>query len=302
MAGPAYIWDEWRFEPTECRLMRDEVIVPMPAKTLDLLATLLRRAPRLVTKEEILAAVWPDAAVEEGNIAFHIAALRKTLDAGDGPSAIETVRGRGYRFVQDVAILQLPPTDAVQQRIVEPPSPVPSQPPVAPSPPPRRRTRWWTLAAAAILVAALVVTAVVQWRPAEWSVVVMPFTVVDSVEGAALVPGLAQYIVLELETSGIRAHALTSGPGGEQPRDTGSSAGAASVLTGTLQRSSGGWRVSVQMDRASDGRREWNWVFDVSEDEQRPTVGEDDLRSRIQGLIAEHLAAGLQRRLAAGLN
>ena len=40
------MWDQWRFEPTECRLMRDGAVVPMRAKTLDLLATLLRRARR----------------------------------------------------------------------------------------------------------------------------------------------------------------------------------------------------------------------------------------------------------------
>jgi DNA-binding winged helix-turn-helix (wHTH) protein len=119
MAGPAYQWGHWRFEPSECRLLRDGEVVPLQAKSLDLLFTLLRRAPRLVTKEEILAAVWADAIVEEGNIAFHIAALRKVLDESAGPSAIETVRGRGYRFVPDVAVVQLPPTENIKPVIVE---------------------------------------------------------------------------------------------------------------------------------------------------------------------------------------
>ncbi len=292
MPGPAYIWDKWRFEPTECRLMRDDALVPMPAKTLDLLATLLRRAPRLVTKEEILTAVWPDAAVEEGNIAFHIAALRKILDAGDGPSAIENVRGRGYRFVHDVAILQLPPTDAVQQRIAQPPPAAAHQP--------RRRALWPALSVAGILVAALVLTAIMRGRQAEWSVVVMPFTVVDSVEGAGLVPGLAQYIVLELEKTGIRAQALAGGPTGEQPGDAGARLGADAVLMGTLQQTPAGWRVSVELARTSDGSREWTWVFDVANDADRPTgAGPDDVRSRLQGAIGGRIASGLQRRLAA---
>lgn len=292
MPGPAYIWDKWRFEPTECRLMRDGAIVPMPAKTLDLLATLLRRAPRLVTKAEILDAVWPDAAVEEGNIAFHIAALRKILDAGDGPSAIENVRGRGYRFVRDVAILQLPPTDTVQPRIIQ------SQP--AAQHKPRRRAPWPALAVAGILVAALVLTAVMRWRPAEWSVVVMPFNVVDSVAGEGLEPGLAQYIVLQLEKTGIRARALTGGPTGEQPLDAGARLGADAVLMGTLQQTPAGWRVSVELERTSDGRREWTWVFEVANDADRPTgAGPDDVRSRLQGAIGGRIASGLQRRLAA---
>lgn len=295
MPGPAYAWDKWRFEPTECRLIRDGAIVPMPAKTLDLLATLLKRAPQLVTKAEILNAVWPDAAVEEGNIAFHIAALRKILDAGDGPSAIENVRGRGYRFVRDVAILQLPPTDTVQPRIVQP------QP--AAQHKPRWRALWPALAVAGILVAALVLTAVMRWRPAEWSVAVMPFTVVDSVAGEGLEPGLAQYIVLQLEKAGIRAQAVAGGPTGEQPRDAGARLGADAVLMGTLQQTPAGWRVSVELERTSDGRRDWTWVFEVANDADRPTgAGPDDVRSRLQGAIAGRIAAGLQRRLAAGID
>ncbi|MDP3716664.1 MAG: winged helix-turn-helix domain-containing protein [Acidobacteriota bacterium] len=293
MAGPAYIWDEWRFEPTECRLMRNDATVPMPAKTLDLLATLLRRAPRLVTKEEILTAVWPDAAVEEGNIAFHVAALRKVLDTGDGPSVIENVRGRGYRFVHDVAILQLPLTDAVQQRIVQPPPVARHQA--------RRRALWPALAVAGLLVVALVMTAVMRGRPAEWSVVVMPFTVVDSDEGAEFVPGLAQYIVLELEKSGIRAQARTGGLRGEQPRDTAMRLGADAALMGTLRQTPAGWQVAVELARSSDGRREWTWVFEVATDANRPAgAGPDDVRSRLQGTIGGRIAAGLQHRLAAG--
>ncbi len=295
MPGPAYVWDKWRFEPTECRLMRGAAIVPMPAKTLDLLATLLRRAPRLVTKEEILTAVWPDAAVEEGNIAFHIAALRKILDAGDGPSVIENVRGRGYRFVRDIAIRQLPPTDTVQQRIVQPPPAAPHQP--------RRRALWPALAVAGILVVALALTVVMRGRPAEWLVVVMPFTVVDSAAGAALVPGLAQYVALQLEKTNIRGQALTGGPRGELPQDAGARLGADAVLMGTLQQTPAGWRVSVELARTSDGSREWTWVFEVANDADRPTgAGPDDVRSRLQDAIGGRIASGLQRRLAAGID
>lgn len=272
--------------------MRDGALVPLPAKTLDLLATLLGRAPRLVTKDEILAAVWPDAAVEEGNIAFHIAALRRVLDAGGGPSAIETVRGRGYRFVHGVAIVQLPPADALQQHLVQPPPAVPLEP--------RQRARWPGLAVAALLVAALAVTAVMRGRQAESSVAVMPFTVVDSAEGAGLIPGLAQYIALQLEKSGIHAQAPVDGRRGEPPRDAGARLDADAVLTGRLEPTPAGWQVSVELVRTSDGSREWTWVFEVANDVDRPTpgTGPDDVRSRLQGAIGGRIAEGLQRRLA----
>ena len=150
MGGPIYAWGPFRFEPTECRLLRDDAPVSLPAKTLDLLATLLRRAPRLVTKEEILTTVWPNAVVEEGNIAFHVAALRKVLDATDQPSTIETVRGRGYRFVHPFSLQQMEPTEEFRKSMIAQ---------LDPGPKPQDRT-WMVVAAVAGAVA---VIALVLW-------------------------------------------------------------------------------------------------------------------------------------------
>ena len=68
--------------------------VPVGARAYDLLLTLIDNANRVVTKDELLEAVWPGLVVEEGNIAVQIAALRKLL----GPEAIATIPGRGYQF------------------------------------------------------------------------------------------------------------------------------------------------------------------------------------------------------------
>lgn len=101
--GLVFSWDGWSFEPAEWRLLNSVgEPVQLPNKTLDLLALLLDRSPGLVGKDEILSRVWGDAVVEEGNIAFHVASLRKALDRDAATSCIETVRGRGYRFVADV--------------------------------------------------------------------------------------------------------------------------------------------------------------------------------------------------------
>lgn len=283
MAGPAYIWNQWRFEPTECRLMRDGAHVPLPAKTLDLLATLLKRAPRLVTKEEILTAVWPDAAVEEGNIAFHIAALRKVLDAGDGPSAIETVRGRGYRFVHEVGILQLPPTDEVQRHIVEP------RPPASSPASPTRAAR----ISRATVIAAIVSTIVIAGSLAAWyrmqtappAIAVQAFDIISPGPGQENFPdGLSTYLTTKLQLAGIKMASRDS---------------AQAVLSGQLHPTANGFRVDVQLIGAGDSARLWDWSFEVSNDEERPSpgTGPDDVRSRIQGIISARVASGLQRRL-----
>lgn len=114
MAKEVFEWGGWTFEPAEWRLLAaDGTPVPLPNRTLDLLALLLDRAPSLVTKDEILTHVWRDSVVEEGNIAFHIAALRKAIDCDDS-SCIETVRGRGYRFVAPVTRMESAPVSPVQ--------------------------------------------------------------------------------------------------------------------------------------------------------------------------------------------
>jgi DNA-binding winged helix-turn-helix (wHTH) protein len=77
--------------------------VHVPSKTFDVLAALLQRAGRLVTKRQLLECVWGDVCVEPGIRTVHVAALRKLLGESIGEARfIETVSGYGYRFVADV--------------------------------------------------------------------------------------------------------------------------------------------------------------------------------------------------------
>jgi TolB-like protein len=89
---------------------RDEhgLFVPLSIGTrpLDVLSVLVERAGELVTKEEILTAVWRRSVVENANLTVQIAALRRVLDQNrpDG-SCIQTVAARGYRFLPAVTRL-----------------------------------------------------------------------------------------------------------------------------------------------------------------------------------------------------
>ena len=87
---------------------RDEhgVFAPlvMGSRALDILRVLLERPGELVSRAEIISAVWSATAVEESNLDVQIAALRRVLHAGrTGGSYIQTIRGRGYRFTAPVA-------------------------------------------------------------------------------------------------------------------------------------------------------------------------------------------------------
>src|SRR5215813_8422957 len=69
------------------------------SRALEVLHTLVERSGELVSRDEMLDAVWPGTVVEGSNLPVQIAALRRVLDEGraDG-SCIQTIPGRGYRF------------------------------------------------------------------------------------------------------------------------------------------------------------------------------------------------------------
>ncbi|WP_455922724.1 response regulator [Pseudomonas putida] len=75
------------------------VLIKLGSRAFDILEVLVAAQGQLVSKDELLARVWPDAVVEENNLQVHISALRKAL--GPGRERIRTVPGRGYRLVLD---------------------------------------------------------------------------------------------------------------------------------------------------------------------------------------------------------
>jgi FixJ family two-component response regulator/DNA-binding winged helix-turn-helix (wHTH) protein len=73
--------------------------IKLGSRAFDVLELLINARGRLVTKDELLASVWPDSVVEENNLQVHISMLRKVL--GGGRDLIRTVPGRGYRLLLD---------------------------------------------------------------------------------------------------------------------------------------------------------------------------------------------------------
>jgi predicted ATPase/DNA-binding winged helix-turn-helix (wHTH) protein len=89
---------------SERLLTKDGAPVELGARTLDILLALLSRPNEVLSKEELLAVVWPDVTVDEGSVRFHIATLRKALgDGKDGARYITTLPGRGYWFVAPIS-------------------------------------------------------------------------------------------------------------------------------------------------------------------------------------------------------
>jgi DNA-binding winged helix-turn-helix (wHTH) protein len=104
------------------QLWRGQETLPLKAKAFSVLRYLVVNAGQLITKDAIFEAVWPETAVSESVLTVAIRQLRLALeDHARAPQYIETVHGRGYRFIAPVTLAEKPPARA--QPPAEPLSP-----------------------------------------------------------------------------------------------------------------------------------------------------------------------------------
>ena len=89
-----YRFGQVEIRPAERRMLVDGQPANVGARAFDLLIALIEHRDRVVSKDELLALVWPGLVVEENNLQVQISTLRKLL----GPNALATIAGRGYRF------------------------------------------------------------------------------------------------------------------------------------------------------------------------------------------------------------
>jgi DNA-binding winged helix-turn-helix (wHTH) protein len=120
---PFYEFDAFRIDTALSRLARAGEPVPLPPKAFDLLILLARNTDRVMTKAELMEALWPDTFVDEANLTQHVYTLRKALgDQPNGQPFIETVPRRGYRLATAVReVVEAASTNAAAGDVVRPP-------------------------------------------------------------------------------------------------------------------------------------------------------------------------------------
>src|SRR5262245_39806055 len=101
--GRLYEFGQFRLDGAERVLWRGDELIVLPPKVFDTLLMLVDKEGSVVSKSELMEAIWADAFVEESNLSQNIYTLRRTLGADEqGRQFIETVPRRGYRFAVPV--------------------------------------------------------------------------------------------------------------------------------------------------------------------------------------------------------
>src|SRR5262249_9046407 len=98
-----YEFGPYRMDPDRGLLFRGGEQIALTAKAFETLLILVRNAEQVVSKDELMRALWPDTFVEEANLTQHISMVRKAL--GESPQDhryIVTLPRQGYRFAERV--------------------------------------------------------------------------------------------------------------------------------------------------------------------------------------------------------
>ena len=221
-------------------------MVPVTPKGFDILFALMKANGSVLSKDDLLTAVWPDTFVEEGNLTFNISVLRKVLGAEGGEAGlIQTVPRRGYRLAVEVS-------EAGEREV--------------------RGNKRAVLACSAAVV--LILGAAFLYSRSQpagiQSIAILPLRPIGG--GTAPEPlalGLADSIITKLAGLShliVRPTAAIARfeKSGDDPIAAGRALAVDAVLTGTIQRTPDRVRVAAQLFSVPDGREIWGDQFDAA--------------------------------------
>jgi TolB-like protein/DNA-binding winged helix-turn-helix (wHTH) protein len=249
------------------RVWRNGTAVRLGSKAIALLRALMERPRTLVTKDELFERVWPDVTVSESVLTTAVKELRQALgDDARAPELIQTVYGRGYRFLGDVELRQgaAPGFERARAKIwlasVS-------------------RGQLASLAGALLVMFILLAAAIVLRTPPAGresvaeasgahpkSVAVLPFQ--DLSEGGGqqwFAGGLTEEILNSLARTPdlhVAARISTASLPDGDVREIGRRLNVAHLLEGSVRRDDNRVRVTAQLIRASDGFHLWSQTYD----------------------------------------
>jgi len=329
-----YRFGRFVLDPKRRIISCDGSLVPLTAKAFDILVFLAENPNRVITKGELLEAVWSDTFVEEGNLTQYISHLRKALgDKSEDSRLIVTITRKGYQFTADVVPIEA--AEVSKQAAVRSPASgawksdavVATEAASASSQPefpaaavlPREETtvrqpenHWRIVVVFSIVAVVLVVAGYISWRrfrtgPPSGSqkimLAVLPFeNLTGDPKQEYLADGLTEELISQLgrlhpEQLGVIGRTSVMGYKHTEKRldEIGRDLSVQYVLEGSLRRGGDRFRITVQLIQIKDQSHLWSQDYDYG---PRDILSlEDAAALAVAGQIQLHLTPQQQTSL-----
>ena len=280
-----YRFVEFVLDPSRRTLSRVGSLVSLTPKAFDVLHFLVQNPNRLVTKEDLLKAVWGDTIVEEGNLTQYISHLRKALgDNSEDSRLIVTIARKGYQFAADVTVTEV--GDTAKQAAVQVPAAEGSladTQAVLKSPAddtvPKALRGWRNAAVLAALTVILAAVIYISWRhfrgtippgPQKIMLAVLPFeNLTGDPNKEYLADGLTEETISQLgrlnpEQLGVIARTSVMGYKHKNERldQIGRELSVQYVLENSLRMSGNQIRLTAQLIQVKDQTHLWSQDYD----------------------------------------
>jgi TolB-like protein/DNA-binding winged helix-turn-helix (wHTH) protein len=311
----SYRFGQFVLDPGKRTLYRADLPVSLTPKAFDVLLFLAQNPHRLVTKDELLQAVWGDTFVEEGNLKQYVSHLRKALgDNAEDPSLIVTIARKGYQFTAEVAPLES--VDSALQTVVQASTPENSLADtqgVFKRPRAEAARRWQKPAFVSAFAVLLTVVGLVSWRhfggmtrprPQRIMLAVLPFeNLTGDPNKEYLADGLTEEMISQLgrlnpDQLGVIARTSVMGYKHKDERldQIGHDLSVQYVLENSLRESGDHIRLTAQLIQVKDQTHLWSQDYDYPMNNFL-TV-EDDVAKAVVQQIRVRLTPQQQEQLA----
>lgn len=282
-AKPVYRLDDLVVDVGTAQARRGDQLIPLPRLSFDLLLSLIKAAPNLVTVDELMTQVWPGVVVNAETVSQRVKLLRVALeDDPKQPRYIAVSRGRGYRIVGQVTTIEAAEATATATTLapsVEPAATATSVPTSAPA----EQKRWtsrWAIAAIAIIVLLAGLTALFFLPRTDPPAATTPLSLPDrsvavlrfdtpgqSTQDTALAFGVAETLLHRLSASSeltviARQSSFSFAPHNTDVREIGRKLNARFIVEGSLQSTPDRLRITAQLIDANTGAHVWSLQFD----------------------------------------
>jgi adenylate cyclase len=293
-------FEHWRFDSGRLQLFHQNDDAgwsgtPIGQRAGRILARLLKRPGEVVSKDQLMEAGWPGIVVEPNNLSVQITTLRRTLDQGRTGSCIQTVPGKGYRFIAPVVPMGDEPHAATltSATCTREDDCAPAAKPVA------RRMPW--VAGAIGICATLLIGGIALIRGDAWfgerppprmSLAVLPFETFDGGADDRLADAITSDLVGELSqvpdarVTRVREDPLHRAPS-QDIRDLRRKLDVRYAVEGGVQQSGGSVSVNAQLVSLETGTTLWADRFDVANGS--PALTQDIVATRIRDALSARI-------------